>query len=278
MRRWSMSILEEPLRTALAPVVMLLFLAVASPPAMAREPEATDVTESGLHTGFTQVRGGDKNAQLVAFGLWSTHTGFGYERPATIRVINSASFALGKNGIEGGFGNAVAGGVRAPFGRNHGLLLRGGFEGSIFGNQYLWNSLLELPQFHLGYQWLVPGSVADVAMKGGYVLLGRHNTGDGAVRDLGGAFEWGAIGNVHVGPVDLRSSYARIYARHGGSPVDLLEGAFCGNAQPIVLCTNFRYELGDVGMPDGSLRGATVSYVGMTLGFVAYEKKPKKAQ
>lgn len=266
MRRWSMRVLEAP--------AFVLFL-LASPPAMAKEPDATDVTESGLHAGLTQVRGGDKNGTLGAFGLWNTRIGFGYERPATIRVVNSGSLAGGADGIEGGFGNALAGGVRAPFGKKHGLVLRGGAEGSVFGNKYVWNSLLELPQLQLGYQWLVPGSVADAAMKGGYVLLGRHNTGDGAVRDLGGAFEWGGIGNVHLGPVDLRASYARIYVRHGGSPVDLLEGAFCGNAKPIVVCTNFRYELGDVGLPDGTLRGATVSYVGMTLGVVAFEKKPK---
>jgi len=61
-------------------------------------------------------------------------------------------------GIQGGFGNAVAGGVRAPFGRNHGLVVRAGGEGSFFGNKYLWDSLLELPQLQLGYQWLVPQS------------------------------------------------------------------------------------------------------------------------
>lgn len=242
----------------------------------AKDSDATDVTESGIHAGLTQVRGGDKNAQLGAFGLWNTHVGFGYERPATIRVINSVSLAGGAKGIEGGFGNAVAGGARVNLGKNHGLLARGGFEASFFGNKYLWDSLLELPQLHLGYQWLVPGSVADVALKGGYVLLGAHNTGDGSARDLGGSLEWGAIGSLHLGPVDLNATYSRIYPRHEGTPVDLVESAFCGNASRVSLCTNFRYEYGDVRVPGGRMQNARVSYVGLTLSVVLFEKKPKK--
>jgi hypothetical protein len=249
---------------------------VVALPARAREIEATDVAETGVHAGLTQVSGGDKNAQLAAFGVSSSHIGFGYERPGTIRVVNNVLLAAGAKGIEGGLSNAVAGGVRAPFGRNHGLVVRGGGEGSFFGNKYLWDSLLELPQLQLGYQWLVPRSVADAALKGGYVLLGRHNTGDGATRNLGASFEWGAIGNLHLRPFDLRTSYTRFYPRYGGSPIDLLEGAFCGIADPLVLCTDFRYERGDVRVPDGTLRDARLSYVGFTIGFVAFESLPVK--
>lgn len=264
------------LRGSAAAAVSASALVMASRSAAAREIDATDVTEPGLHAALTQVRGGDKNAQLGAFGITNSHVGFGYERPGTIRVINTATLAGGADGIEGGIANAVAGGVRAPFGKNHGLVLRGGGEASIFGNKYLWDSLLELPQLQLGYQWLVPGSVADAAMKGGYVLLGRHNTGDGATRNLGASFEWGAIATLHLGPVDLRGAYTRVYPRYGGTPVDLLEGAFCGNARPIVVCTDFRYERGDVRVPEGALRDARVSYLGLTLGLVVLEKKPKK--
>src|SRR5215203_2790697 len=119
--------------------------ALLSRPAEAREIEATDVAISGLHASLTQARGGDKNADLAAFGISNTHVGFGYEKPGTIRVVNTFLLAGGAKGIEGGFGNAVAGGVRAPFGKNHGLVVRAGFEGSFFGNKYLWDSLLELP-------------------------------------------------------------------------------------------------------------------------------------
>ena len=264
------------LRASAGATVVASALLLGPRSSLTKEIDATDVTQSGLHAALTQVRGGDKNAQLNAFGITSSHVGFGYERPGTIRVINTLTLAGGADGIEGGLSNAVAGGVRAPFGKNHGLVLRGGGEGSIFGNKYLWDSLLELPQLQLGYQWLVPGSVADAAMKGGYVLLGRHNTGDGAVRDLGGSFEWGGIGVLHLAPFDLRTSYARVYPRHGGTAVDLLEGAFCGNARALVVCTDFRYERGDVRIPDGTLRDAWVSYVGMTLGVVVLENKPKK--
>lgn len=241
---------------------------LASPPAAAREAEATDVTESGLHAGLTRTRGGDKNGQLAAFGISFSHLGFGYEKPFTLRVINGLSLAVGEKGIEGGFENAVAGGVRVPVGLHHGLVVRGGVEFSIFGNRYLWNSLLELPQLHVGYQWLVPGAVLDIAAKSGYVLFGRHNTGDSGTRDLGGAPEIGGIGSIHYGPIDLRSGYSRIYPRHGGTPVQLFQGALCGNPRRLVFCTDVRYEQGDARLPDGTLRDAHVSYLGMTIGIV----------
>jgi hypothetical protein len=168
----------------------------------------------------------------------------------------------------------VAGGVRLPFGATHGLVLRGGVEGSFFGNKALWDSLLELPQAHVGYQWLVPRAVIDVAARGGYVLLGRFNTGDGASRRLDGAPELGGIASYHVGAIDLRATYARVFARHDGAPVDLLQGALCGHGGVVVVCTDLRYEVGDVRMPaDGALRAARASYVGLTLGFSLSTKK-----
>lgn len=267
------SFFRRPLARGLS--VAALTLTVASS-ASARDVEATDVAISGLHGSLTQARGGDKNGDLAAFGFSNSHVGFGYEKPGTIRVVNTSLLAIGAKGIEGGLSNAVAGGVRLPFGRSHGVVLRGGAEGGFFGNKYLWDSLLELPQLQLGYQWLVPRSVIDVAMKGGYVLLGRHNTGDGATRDLGASFEWGAMGNLHLGAFDLRTSYTRFNPRYGGSAVDELEGAFCGIAKTFVLCTDYRYERGDVRKPDGMLRDARISYLGMTIGFASFESLPSK--
>lgn len=272
------------LRIALAAALALARSAglTSGAAAQTRQIEATDIGISGLHAALTQVRGGDKNADLAAFGFSNSHIGFGYEKPGTIRVVNTASLAFGAKYIEGGFGNAVAGGARLPFGRTHGLVVRGGFEGGFFGNRYLWDSVFELPQLQLGYQWLVPGSVVDAALKGGYVMLGRHNTGDGATRNLGASFEWGAVANMHLGPFDLRTTYTRFNPRYGGTPVDELEGAFCGIAGTFVLCTDYRYERGDVRVPDGSLQDARISYVGLSVGFVAFESlsvkkaKPKK--
>ncbi len=249
---------------------------VAARPARAKDVDATDVTESGLHAAITQTRGGDKNGTVGYVGLSNSHVGFGYEKPAIVRVVNTGAIAFGEHGLEGGIGNAIAGGARLPFGKNHGLVIRGGGELTLFGNRYLWYSLLEIPQLHLGYQWLVPNEVADVALKGGYVLLGRHNTGDAAVRDLAGSPEWGAIGSLHLGPIDLRATFTRIYPRHGGTTVNVFEGAFCGNPLPLTLCTDVRYERGDVRLPDGTLTDARVSYVGMTLGYLFDKKKNPK--
>jgi hypothetical protein len=246
----------------------------AAVPASAREVPATDVTASGLHASLTRVRGGDKNGEVGAVGIATSHVGFGFEQGVAVRVVNTGSIAGGPDGVQGGLGNAVAGGVRLPFDTTHGLVLRGGIEASFFGNKVLWDSLLELPQLHVGYQWLVPHAVIDVAARGGYVLLGRFNTGDGASRRLDGAPEVGGIASYHLGAIDLRASYARVFARHGGEPVDLLEGALCGHGGVVVMCTDLRYEVGDVRMPaDRAWSEARASYVGLTLGISLSAKK-----
>lgn len=251
---------------------------LVSTPAMATDPPATDVTVAGLRAGLTKVRGGDRNGEVGTVGVSFTHVGFGLEGPVSVRVINTAALAGGAAGIEGGMAQAFAGGVRAPFGKTHGLVARGGLEFAFFGNKYLWDSMLEFPQVQLGYQWLVPRSVVDVAMKGGYVLLGRHNTGDAASQELDGSFEWGAIGALHIGAFDVRASHTRVLVRGGGAPFDLVEAAFCGHASPvpIVLCTDVRYELGDVRLLDQSLRAAVVSYVGLTVGIVLFANEAKR--
>jgi hypothetical protein len=246
-------------------------------PARAADVPATDVTATGVHASLMRVRGGDRDAQVGAVGISTSHVGFGFESPFTVRVVNTGSLAGGHHGVQGSFANAVAGGLRVPFDKTHGVVVRGGIEGSIFGNKFLWDSLIELPQFHLGYQWLVPGSVVDVTAKTGYVLEGRFNTGDAGKRRLDGAPEIGGIGALHIAGIDVRASYSHIIPRHGGAPVNLFEAAFCGHASVIVLCSDTRYEVGDVRVPpDDAYRSAQVSYVGLTFGVVLFEKKARK--
>lgn len=215
------------------------------------------------------MRGSDRNAELTAVGFSTSRVGFGFERPFTVRVVNAGSLALGAKGVQGGFTSALSGGPRISLGRNDGIVVRAGAEASIFGNRYLWDSLLELPQVQVGYQWLVPHSVADVALKTGYVLLGRHNTGGDGFRSLSGAPEFGAIASLHLGPVDLRAAWSHILARHDGDPIDWFEGAFCGYASSIVLCQTTRYEVGDVNVARGGRlesRHSQVAYLGLTIG------------
>lgn len=241
-----------------------------------KDVDATDVTESGIHAAVTTVQGADRgDGRLAYYGFSSSHVGYGYEAPATIRVVNNGGIAFGAHGVEGGIDNSVTGGVRAPFGKNHGLVVRGGFEGNFFGNKYLWDSRLELPEFQLGYQWLVPGKVVDFAMKGGYILLGRHNAGDAGERRTDGSLEWGGVGTIHFKNLDLRADYSRIYPRHAGNTVNQVGYAFCGNRKPFTVCTDFRYEVGQVYLPDAQLHDSRVTYVGLTFGF-ELEKKKKK--
>jgi hypothetical protein len=243
--------------------------AARSGAAAGKEIYASDFNVGGPQTSFARVRGADRavDANVVALGFASNRVGFGIEKGFGVRVVNSGSFALGAKGIQGGFDSALAGGYRIPIARTHGVMARVGAEGGIFGNKYLWDSMLEVPQLHLGYQWLVPdGSVVDVAMKGGYVLFGRHNVGDAGSQSLDGSPEVGGIGTLHLGPVDLRATYTRFFPRHGAEAVDELESVLCGRTRWLVICETVRYEVGDVRVgPRGDLRSSQVSFIGITL-------------
>jgi hypothetical protein len=239
--------------------------------AEAKEIHASDFDAGGAQTSFVRVRGSDRDGDVGALGFSTSRVGFGYEKGIAVRVVNTGSLAFGAKGIQGGIDSAAAGGYRFGIGRAHGIVVRGGYEAGFFGNKYLWDSMLELPQVQLGYQWLglVPDSqVVDVAMKGGYVLFGRFDPGAEATRRLDGAPEVGAIASLHLGAFDLRAIYTRTYARHAGGPIDQLEGALCGRALRLIVCETVRYEVGDVRLPglEGELRTSRVSFLGLRIG------------
>jgi alpha-1,2-mannosyltransferase len=225
----------------------------------------SDVQLSGLETTFTRVRGTDRNGQLAYFGFSSTHAGFGHEKDYSVRIVNTVSLALGFQGFQGGATNAVAVGLRLPAAKDHGPVVRAGGELAFFGNKYLWDSAVEIPQGHVGYQWMRGPSVVDIALKGGYVLVGRHNTGDTGSRRLDGAPEIGAIANVHFSHFDLRAKYSYVFPRRAGDDVQWFEAALCSTPGSLVLCTASRYERGDVRVR-GELRASEVAVLALTIG------------
>jgi hypothetical protein len=252
--------------------------------AEAKEFNASDFNTGGLQTTLTRVRGSDRNGELGAFGFAANRVGFGYEKGIAIRVVNVGSLAVGSKGLQGGINSALAGGYRFSFEKNHGPVVRGGVEIALFGNKWLWDSMIEIPQFHLGYQWLVPyfdladsrqrprdaepPKLIDVAAKGGYILIGRHHTGDAARRDTSGAPEFGGIASIHLGWLGIRASYTKIFPRHGGSDVDQFDASLCGLTSRFFICQTIRYEVGEVRTLDGVLRDSQVSILGLTIGFL----------
>ncbi len=226
----------------------------------------TDVTNGGLHAAVTTIRGGDRDANAEFFGFDSSHIGFGFERPVTVRVINTGRLGVGAKGLDGGLGNELSGGFAY-----HGFLARLGLDATVYGNKYLWDSRLEIPQIQAGWQHLVLGSVVDFAWKGGLILWGRHNTGDGDHLDLDQLFEMGGVGTVHLWPVDLRANYTHVFVKGENRDVDQLEGQFCGRPNFIQICTDFRYEYSDTRRPTG-IEGVRIGYVGITIGL---QQKPR---
>ena len=233
-------------------------------------PTQVDTGVGGLRMSTTSLDGSDHDTNGAMLGL---QFGGQEQSYAAMGIFDhrSASFAHiggGRAGFEGGLGIDFAGGLRtAPTDGSAGFL-RLGARGWLMGNNYLYSSLLEVPQIQLGWQWLQRGKVVELAGRTGPVLVGRYNTGDDAFRRLGDAFEVGGHAAMHFEPAHLEAAYTRVYATSPGGAVDMVQGSVCGQAFVLAICVDGRYFRGDqrLGGSPGSFGPAEAFYGGLTIG------------
>ena len=259
------------MRPALSAILVTALLAVAGAArADAVVPATRDTADSnlsGLRTALTVVRKGDVDGRMGSLAWSGAHAGWGYEDLGTVRHVTWFALGGGPRGIEGGLGGAMSGGLRLPSAGPHAIVIRGGLEGALFGNLLAYHSLLELPQLHAGYQYLFRGALFEVAAKGGWLLLGRHDVGEDGRRVLDGSPEAGAIAALVTRSVVMRGAFARVFVTDDAGPVDLFEASACGVAIPVAVCTDVRIERGDVYGPTSVLLpGARSTFVGLTVG------------
>jgi hypothetical protein len=159
------------------------------------------------------------------------------------RSVGSAFIGGGSAGFEGGLGGALGGGLRAPFGRNHGLVARLGLEAYLLGNDRFYSSMLEFPQGQLGYQVLTNQLLIELGGTLGPVLTGRHRRNGDSTGTLRGMLETGARLGVGFRNAHLELAYSR-YERRGEVPADRLDrvtGSMCGMASAFGLCADVEY-------------------------------------
>lgn len=230
----------------------------------------TDAT--GARVSITRLRGSDSDDTGRAMSVsFSGHS----ERYAAYKSfsVREASFAFlggGSLGLEGGIGMDVAAGVRLLTDRNQGAVLRLGMRGYLLGNDKLYESLLEIPQLQLGYQFLRPKEVLEISGRIGPVLAGRFNTGDEAERKLGRSVEVGGHAAVHFDPIHLEIQHSHVLLDGPLGDVDLFSSRFCGDAWPLQLCVDARVGNGQaIHRGGGELDRPVMSYfAGMTLGLL----------
>jgi len=219
----------------------------------------------GLRVSETHVKiANDSTTSLGVLLAFDHHqyttTGF-----FTTRSLDFGFIGGGSGGFEGGLGGDFAFGVRVPLGPAHGPFARLGFKGYLYGNDDLYNSILELPTGQLGYQILVGHQLLlELSADAAPVLVGRYNVGDARPRKLGKSFDYGGHLGFRAGGVHLELAFSRIDRGHDSAldPLDVFRGELCAAAWPIALCADGRAYHGPVFVPraGGDAIGTTQSY------------------
>ena len=223
----------------------------------------------GLRGSLTHSRGAPSDD---AFGLTVATGGEQYVRRGlwTSRGLHLLAIGGGSAGFEGILQGAWAGGVRLPVipGGRQGPVLRLGMAGSIRGNDAYYGSLLELPQFQAGYQYMLDKYVVELGVTAGAVLIGRSRTGDSERRVLGSGFERGGYAAVQLPWLRLGVSGSRLPVNDDlSTPVDVLEGSLCLRMHGFALCGDGRATRTDaiVATHEEPTRVRSL-YAGITLG------------
>lgn len=234
-------------------------------------PSQVDTGIGGLRLSGVRVRGSDADTEGTPFGvqLAGQNQAYGAWGYYDYRTQSFVWIGGGRAGFEGGLGADVAAGMRTRNDDGLAAFVRLGARGWLFGNDWLYSSLLEVPQVQLGWQWLHSGKVVELAARTGPVLAGRYNTGHDALRRLGDSFELGGHAAVHVEPAHVEIAWARVFAASPGGAVDIVQGSLCGQVAVLALCLDGSYFHGE--QSHSGVRTvigpAEALYGGLTLGF-----------
>ena len=231
-----------------------------------------------LRVGGYRIEGSDADANTLGFLLAFDPDVVATEDYATARAIFYGAIGGGSDGFEGELELSSTGGVRGYLGDDHGPFARIGLGLQFLGNNKIYRSFIQLPEAHLGYQFLDGNVLFEVAGTGGLILGGRYFTGDHAERRIDTEPSFGGLATLQLDGFRLHASALRILASQTGpgTPVDQARVQGCVSPVEIVfLCANGAFHRGDVELPTGGFRESTAVYVGGTIGIGLIETLPK---
>jgi hypothetical protein len=244
-----------------------------------REDRVAEAHFFGVRATETWARGAVVPAR--ALGVTASVRHFDYDARGLFsgRSVGAAFIGGGSAGFEGGLGGTLGAGLRAPFGRRHGLVARLGLEGYLLGNDRFYTSMLELPQGQLGYQVLTSSLLIELSGTLGPVLTGRYRASGAPTDRLGGMLETGARLGLGFRHAHLELAYSR-YERAGQGPargLDRLAGSVCGNASAVGVCADVEYF--DRRSAPSSAGWGDTAYLGLHVGVLTGQRTlgPSKA-
>jgi hypothetical protein len=182
------------------------------------------------------------------------------------RYKDFITFGGGGAGVDGGLGIDAAIGLQPLFGDHHGPVVRLGLRAHYLYQQHFHTSLLELPQFQLGYSYIRKTLHLEAGARGGPVLTGRYGVDGGAATSLAGSFEVGGYAAIGARPVRLDVEASRVRLDPGPEgPVESLDALLCGALSRPIVCFHGSAVRGAL-VGGAGLTRATAGYVGLTVG------------
>jgi hypothetical protein len=205
----------------------------------------------------------------------TSDVGVGFAGSADSYALNGATHASmqfmlggGQAGFEGQLAGVIELGHRIDVTEHQGPFGRIGFDGRLQGNDAFYYSALELPRLTAGWQFATRRTVFELGARGGPILTGRFNPGDG-VRHTTGSWEFGGLVAAQVEFLRLEGTAFRMDGRNTGdhTPVDVGRGTLCGVAGRLGICADFMALQGSASM-GGTLgrQDALATYMGVTFG------------
>jgi hypothetical protein len=221
---------------------------------------------TGIAATVTAARGGDADDRLGSISLNTRRLGYAYDRGLVVRVSNAAEIGGNDRGVHGALSFEAAGGYRFHVSDNHGPFVRAGVDFRLSGDALVYQSQLEVPQLHAGYQYQRKDTLVELTSRAGFVEDGRSNTGHDATRHLDLSPEVGAMMSVKTPHTLLMAEWAHLLVENHGGPVDWLDVGLCATVKRFATCTDVRLVAGDVNLPTGPSVSSSVTQIAVTVG------------
>jgi hypothetical protein len=262
--------------SALASLPLLFALALpAQPPRAGQDPDAPGRLKAaliyaglGVAPSLNHAAADRRSADATSVALEYSTVAYLNLKRLTARYRQALRLGGGESGLEAGAHLDLRLGYLWPWAAHQGLVARTGVRAYVYGNQRMYASLLELPAFEAGYQWLPAEYHVEVLAQAGLSLIGRHRALDHPATQLGGTGVYGARAAL-----GFRALHAEVGWSNLGSATYRSELTLCALVTPLALCGELTRLVTDERDLRGQSQPFTSQVLGLRLSLVTSERK-----
>jgi hypothetical protein len=261
---------------ALASLPFLIALALPPQPARAgQNPDAPGRLQAaliyaglGVAPSLSHAAADGRSADAASVALDYSSVAYLNLKRLSGRYRQSLRLGAGESGLEAGASLDLRLGYLWPVTAHSGLVARAGPRAYVYGNRRMYASLLELPAFEAGYQWLPAEYHVELLAQAGLSLIGRHRALDHAATQLGGAGVYGARAAL-----GFRTLHAELGWSDLGNATYRSELTLCALVTPVALCGELTRLVTNERDFRGQLQPFSSQVLGLRLSLIKSERK-----